>query len=112
MIPWTNPSPQTKWYLYWFSRFCTDDCRVSLYFTMGGPFPPPVKIAPSHGGIWTLSNTWFPGPTGVLNPNGISIGSAVLAGLTSVTDRLTDHATWSVTTDRIYVRSTAMQSKN
>jgi len=34
------------------------------------------------------------------------------AGLTSVTDRLTDHATWSVTTGRIYVRSTAMRSNN
>jgi len=46
------------------------------------------------------SNTWFPGPTGVLNPNGISIGSAVFAGLTSVTDRQTniptDHAIRSV----------------
>jgi len=51
-----------------------------------------------------------------LNPNGILIGSAVLAGLTSVTDRQTDRqtdrvththrptdATRSVTTDRIYV---------
>jgi len=39
-------------------------------------------------------------------PNGISIGSAVFAGLTTVTDRQTDHATRSVTIDRIYVRST------
>jgi len=39
------------------------------------------------------SNTWFPGPTRVLNPNGMSIGSAVLAGLTDVTDRLTDRQT-------------------
>jgi len=38
-----------------FSRFCTDDRRVPLYFTMGHPFP--LKIAPSHGGIWTSSNT-------------------------------------------------------
>jgi len=51
------------------------------------------------------SNTWFPGPTRVLNPNGISIGSAVFAGLTSVTDRPTDHATRLVTIDRIYVRT-------
>jgi len=29
---------------------------------------------------------WFPVPTRVLNPNSISIGSAVFAGLTSVTD--------------------------
>ena len=85
---------------------------------MGRPFPP-LKIAPSHGGIWTPSNTWFPGLTRVLNPNGISIGAAVFAGLTSVTDRQTDRQTadhgrptWSVTRGRIYVRSTAMRPKN
>ena len=33
------------------------------------------------------------GRTRVLNPNGISIGSAVSAGLTSVTDRQTDRQT-------------------
>jgi len=69
--------------------FCTDDRRVSLYFTMGRPFSP-LKIAPSHEGSGPPSNTWFPGPTLVLNPNYISIGSAVLTGLTSVTDRQTD----------------------
>jgi len=58
------------------------------------------------------SNTWSLGPTQVINPNGISIGSAVFAGLTSVTDRQTDHATRSLTIDRIYVRSTAMWSNN
>ena len=76
-------------------------------YTMGRPFP--LKIAPSHGEIWTQSNTWFPGLTGVLNPNGILIGSAILAGLTNVTDRPTDHATRSVRIDRIYIRSTAMR---
>ena len=44
------------------------------------------KIAQYHGGIRTPSNTWFPGSTRVLNPNGISIGAAVFAGLTNVTD--------------------------
>jgi len=53
----------------------------------------PLKIASSHGGIWTPSNTWSLSPTQVLNPNGISIGSAVFAGLTSVTDRQTDRLT-------------------
>jgi len=56
----------------------------------------------------------FPGPTRVHKPNGIAIGSAVSAGLTIVTDRETDrptdHATRSVTTGRIYLRSTAMRS--
>jgi len=63
---------------------------------------------------------WFPGPTRILNPNGISIGLAVFAGLTDVTDRQTetqsdrptDHATRSVTIGRIYVRSTAMRRNN
>jgi len=84
---------------------------------MGRPFP--LQNCPFPWWIWTPSNTWFPGPTQVLNPNGISIGSAVLAGLTSVTDRQTDqqkdrptdHATLSVTIDRIYVRNAAMRYK-
>ena len=56
----------------------------------------PPKICPFRWGILTPSNTWFPGPTQVLNPNGSSIGAAVFAGLTSVTDRPTDHAARSV----------------
>ena len=57
--------------------------------------PSPIKIAPSRGVSGPPSNTWFPGPTGVLNPNGISIGSAVFAAieLTNVTDRHTDRQT-------------------
>jgi len=58
--------------------------------TMGCPSP---KIAPCHGVSGHLSNTWFPGPTWVLNPNSISIGSAVFAGLTSVTERQTGRQT-------------------
>jgi len=57
------------------SRFCTDDRRVSLYFTMGPP-----QNCPFPWGIWTPSNTCFPRPTRVINPNGISIGSTVLQG--------------------------------
>ena len=43
----------------------------------------PLKIAPSHGAIWTPSNTWFLEPTLAQNPNCISIGSAVFAQLTT-----------------------------
>jgi len=74
--------------------------------------PIPLKTAPSHGGSVPPSNTWFPGSTQVLNPNSISIGIAVFAGLTNVTDRQTDHATRSVTIGRIYVHSTAMRPNN
>jgi len=37
--------------------------------------------------IWIPVYTWFLGPTRVHNPNAISIGSAVFAGLTIVSDR-------------------------
>jgi len=110
-IPTAHPSPQPKWHPYRFSRLCTDDRRVSLYFTTGRPFSP-KNLPLLMGGSGPPSNTWFPGPTQVLNPKGSSIGAAVFAGLTSVTDRPTDHATRSVRIGRIYVRSTAMRPNN
>jgi len=48
-------------------------------------------------------NAYLPEPTRVHNPNCISIGSGVFAGLMIVTDRPTDHATRSVTIGRMYV---------
>ena len=48
-------------------------------YTLQLDFPFLLEIAPSHGGIWTPSNTRFLAPTRVLNPNGISIGAAVFA---------------------------------
>ena len=72
-------------------------------YTYNGLFFPP-KLPHAMGGSGPPSNAWFPGPTRVLNTNGISIGSAIFAGLTSVTNRLTDHATQSVYC--IYVCST------
>jgi len=56
----------------------------------------PSKLPIPIGGSGPPSYARFPEPTQVLNPNGISIGSAVLAGLTSVTDRPTAYATRSV----------------
>ena len=52
---------------------------------MGRPFSPKNLPLPM-GGSGPPSNTWFPGPTQVLNPKGSSISVAVFAGLTSVTD--------------------------
>jgi len=78
-------------------------------YTLQCSAPSPLKIAPSHGGIWTPSNTWFLGPTSVLNPNGIAIGAAVFAGLTTVTDRQTDPPTdrprYSVGNNRPHLRT-------
>jgi len=69
---------------------------------------PSPQICPFPWGIWTPSNTWFLGPTRVLSPNGISIGAAGFAGLTSVTDRQTirqtDRLRYSVGNDRPHLR--------
>ena len=72
-------------------RFSHRDHTVSPILHDGMPFP--LKITPSHGESGPPSNIWFLGPTRVLNPNGISIGAAVFAGFTSVTDRQTDRQT-------------------
>jgi len=78
-----HASPQPKRHLNRFSRLCADDRGVSLCLQWFACFP--LKIAPSHVGIWTSCNTWFIGPTRVWNANGNLIVSAVFAGLTSVT---------------------------
>ena len=53
----------------------------------------PLKISHSLGAIWTTSNTRFLRPTLVQTTNGISIGSADFAGLSTVIDRPTDGQT-------------------
>ena len=52
--------------------FFTDD-RIECPYIRYNETPLPLKIAPSHYEIGSRppSNTWFPGPMRVLNPNGI-----------------------------------------
>ena len=81
-------------------------------YTLQCEEPFPRQNCPFPQGDLDPSNTWLFGPTRVLNLNGISIHSAIFAGLTSVTeDRSTHHATQSVTTGRIDVRTIAMRFK-
>ena len=77
VLPLAHPSPQPKLQIYRFSRFC----RAHGGVTLG--MPSPLKIASSHRVSGPSSNTRFLGPIQVHNPNGISIGSAVSAGLGS-----------------------------
>jgi len=169
VLAWAHPSLQPKRQLDWFSRFCTAHGRKSLYFTKGAPFS---KIGPSHGVSGPHLTHDSSEPIRARNPNGISLGLAVFAQMTTEcpytlqwdapfpcqnyplpmgdlrkphlihgflgppessiqttsrsiqpflqgwlqcdrsTDRPTDHATRSVTIDRIYVRSTAMRPNN
>jgi len=70
---------------------------------MGRPFP--LKITPFHGGLGPPSDTWFPEPTRILNPNDISINSVIFAGLTSVTDQQTDRPCYSVSNSRPHLHA-------
>ena len=99
---WAHPSPKHKRRLDRFSRLCTNNHRVShiLYNRTH------LSLSKLPPGIWTASNTWFAGPTRVLNPNGISISSAVFAGLTKVTDQqTTGESRYSVGNNRPHLRT-------
>jgi len=87
MIPWAHSSPQPKRHLDGFSRFCADAAECPYTLQWDANFP--LKIALPMRRSGPPSNTRFLGLTRVLKPNGILIGLAVFAGLTSVTDRQT-----------------------
>jgi len=74
-------SPQPKRHLDRFS------CFWQLKSDRGMLFPSKL---PSHGASVHPCNTWFLRSIRFSVPNGISIGSAVFARLTTVTDRPTD----------------------
>ena len=87
MLFWAHSSPNFKRNRDQLSRFLAQLTAESGH-TLQWAAPSPLNC-PFPCGILTPSNTWFLGPTRVLNPNGISIGSAVFPGLTTVTDRQT-----------------------
>jgi len=78
--------------------------RQEVPILYNGPPLPHLKLPLPMWGSGPQSNTWFPGPTGVLNPNGIWTGTAVFAGLTSLTDRPTDRPHYSVGNNRPHLR--------
>jgi len=84
--------------------------RVAILYNR--PPLPPNKMSIRVWKCGPPSNTWFPVPTRVHIPNGISIGSVVFAGLTIVTDRLTDRLRYSVCNSRPYLSSTAMRPRS
>jgi len=76
----------------------------------GPPLHPPSKLHLPMGDVDPPSNTRFPEPTRVLNPNGISIGWAGFYRA-HYCNRPTDRATRSVTIGRIYVHTGTLCSK-
>jgi len=84
--------------------FCTDDHKVSLYFTMWRPFP--LKVAPSHGGIGTPIKCMVPwahlSPQPKRHLDRCSRFCRAHRQTDRPTDRPTDHATQLVTIGCIY----------
>ena len=71
----------------------------------------PRQMAIHFGQSGPTFNTWFHGPTEVQSSNGIVIGSVIFAGLTTVTDRPTDHSTRCKNRPHL-LHSTTMRPKN
>jgi len=86
VLPSAHPSPQPKRQIDRFSHSCTAHGRKSLYFQWA-LFPKKFPIP--MGGSGPSSNTWFPGPTSVLNPKRHLDRFSRFAGLTSVTGHAT-----------------------
>ena len=91
--------PQLASALYW----CCP-CWFSLCMsTVGHVWACPRPCSPSE---------LFLGPSRVHIPNDISIGSAVFAGLTVLTDWQTDRPRYSICSNRPHLASAAMRPKN
>jgi len=114
--------PSNTWYLWpiratiqttsrSFNRFCTDDHRVSLYFTMGCLFPPPKKKLPLP--IGDLDSHVIHGSLGSLESSTQTAPRSVQLFLQDSLVWQTDRPRYSVVDNRhIYVRSTAMPPNN
>jgi len=82
-----------------FAQF-TAECLYTLQWA--APFPQNCPFPWGGSGPHLIYGSWGP----------LESSTQTASGLTTVTDRPTDHATRSVTINRIYVRSTAMRPNN
>jgi len=84
MLRWAHPSPHPKWHVDQFSFFLHSLRQTVPILYNGLPVPP--QNGPFAGGSGLPVNMWFPRSAVVHTPNHISIGSAILVGLTIMTD--------------------------
>jgi len=79
-LPWVHTSSQPRWQIDQFSRFLHSSRHKVPIFHNGRPFPSKLSLPM---GIWTTSTSWFLGSIWTHNPNGISLGSAIIAQMTA-----------------------------
>ena len=96
MISLAHSSPQPKQHLDWFCPFCTDDCRVSLYFTMGCSFPLSLDPHLIHGFLGP--------PESSTQTASRSVQQFLQGSLLWQTDRPTDRSRYSVCNNRPHLR--------
>ena len=85
ILPWIHLSPNPNGLFDRFRRFFHSS-RQRIATLYNNPLLVLRKIAPFHRGTGPASNTCFFRPTRVRDPNGISIGSAVFAGVTNMAE--------------------------
>jgi len=103
IVPWADLESSIQTSSRSVQLLCNVHGKAFLYFTMERPFPKNCPFA--WGSRPPPSNRWFLGPTRVLNPNGISIGSVIFARLTTVADQQTDHAILGLYNNRPHLRT-------
>jgi len=104
-----HPSPQLKWHLDQFSRFCSVHRTVSPYFTVGCPIPSKLPQAPSHGG--SRPHGCFGPPKSSTQMASQSVQPFLQGSLvTTVIDKPTDQPTDSPTVNQQH-QSTEGKSK-
>jgi len=89
VLPSAHPNPQSKGGSAFFAQLTAESPSTLQLAHLSPKLPIPI----GESGPPSLY-TWFLGPIPVLNPNGISISSAVFAQLTRVSDRQTSLLGW------------------
>jgi len=87
VVPWTHATECLKQHLEWYIR--NSLWQRALYFTMGHHYTLFLSKFPLHVGDVNPHVQYCLGYTRVRPPQGISVGSAICAGLTVATDRWT-----------------------
>ena len=99
MLPLAHLSPQLKWHLDWFSRFCTVHSRKSLYFTVGCPFPSKLPLLMGDLDLHLIHGSLGP-PESSNQTASWSIQLILQGSLVWQTDRLIDRTCYSVNNNR------------
>ena len=102
VLPLAHLSPQPKWHVDWFSRFCTAHGSKSLHFTVGAPFPQNCPFSSGCGPHLTHDSSAHPRPKAKRH---LDRFSPFLRGSLLYCDRPTDRPHYFIGNNRRYLHS-------